>query len=137
MDFITDRTEADALLGNENGVYNYTDLNRVEQAVAAIAEQFPQLGISLSLETKSDWAPPEGFSVGTWNVESQMARYLENVTKIRGVFSWTIQLPSSMRKLNWQGANNIEKVLHTALERINGIKQSFRYSGEIFAGEEL
>ena len=37
MQFITDRTHADVLLGNEKGIYSYEDLNRVERAVAQLS----------------------------------------------------------------------------------------------------
>lgn len=134
---ITDRTEADVLLGNEKGIYRYTDLNRVESAVAVIAEEMVGLGISIDLPTKTDWSEPDLFSTSEWPVESQMARYLTNLEKIRAEMAVEITLPDSMDRLTWQSANNIEKMLETALTRINGIKQSYRYSGEIYAGEEL
>lgn len=137
MDLITDRTESDALLGNEKGVYSYTDLNRVEEAVRDIAEKITDLGFALVLQTKTDWAPPRNFSVSAWPVESQMLRYLRNVAEVKRVFLIETPLPDSMEKLDWIGANNIESVLITAFGRIEGIKQSYRYSGEIFAGEDI
>lgn len=137
MDLITDRTEADVLLGNEKGVYSYTDLNRVESSVAQISEEITALGYSLILQTKTDWGLPGDYSPSSWPVESQMKRYLKNVEDIRRTFVISTGIPKSMEKLDWNGANNIEKVLETAFERISGIKQSFRYSGEIYAGEGI
>lgn len=137
MDLITDRTESDALLGNEKGVYSYTDLNRVEEAVREIAENITELGFALKLQTKTDWGLPNNFSVSAWPVESQMGRYLQNVLEIRKIFIINTQLPESMQKLDWNVANNIEKILQTAFARIEGIKQSYRYSGEIYAGEDI
>lgn len=136
MEFITDRNEADVLMGTVKGVYQDTDLNRVETAVAEIAAQFRSLGISLELVVKTDWAPPEDFSLWTWVTESQMTRYLENVSAISRLFLVPINLPRSMSDLNWEGANNIEKIVKAAAERIAAIKQIYRYSGEIYAGEE-
>ena len=136
MDLVTDRTEADVLLENEKGAYGYTDLNRVETAVQAVAREFPSLGVGLSIITKTDWGAPGDFSAASWPVESQMTRYLANVEAIRALFFISVKLPSSMADLTWQGANNIESVLQTAMERIEGIKQSYRYSGEVYAGEE-
>lgn len=137
MDLIIDRTESDALLGKEKGVYSYTDLNRVESAVSQIAEQIAGLGYAIRLQTKTDWALPGNFSVENWPTESQMKRYLQNISEIRRVFLIPTQIPDTMEKLNWNGANNIEEVLQTAFFRIAGIKQSYRYSGEIYAGEEI
>lgn len=136
MNLITDRTESDALLGNEKGTYSYTDLNRVEQAVSQIADHFQSLGFAQNLQTKTDWGLPGNFSVSSWPTESQMERYLRNISEIRKAFFIGTPAPNSMENLNWNGANNIEKVLETAFERISGIKQTYRYSGEIFAGEE-
>lgn len=129
MDFVTDRTSA--------AVYGYEDLNRVETAVEVIGRECTAMGIGYSPTTKTDWAPPGDFTPQSWPVHSQMVRYLDNVTRINGLFFCVVPLPASMERLTWVSANNIEKVLKIALERIEGIKESYRYSGEIFAGEEL
>lgn len=132
MDFITDRTESDALLGNEKGVYSYTDLNRVETAVKQISEI-----MVLGLSTKTDWGLSDLFSVNEWPVESQMKRYLDNVESIRKYFRLSIPIPLTMERLTWQGANNIERILEKALVSAEGVKQTYRYSGEFYAGEEI
>ena len=137
MQLITDRTEADALLGNEKGLYGPVDLNRVESAVEDIAKQSVSMGYSLKIQTKTNWGLPGNFSASEWPVESQMKRYLQNVAKVKTIFLIPTQLPESMEKLDWNSANNIEKVLKTAFERIDGIKKSYRYSGEFYAGEDV
>lgn len=129
MDFITDRTS--------ESVYGYDDLNRVETAVEAIGRECETMGIGFHPVTKTDWALPGDFTSESWPVHSQMVRYLNNVTQINNLFSCAISLPASMERLSWVSANNIEKVLKIALGRFDGIKESYRYSGEVFAGEEL
>lgn len=129
MDFITDRTSA--------SVYGYEDLNRVETAVEIIGRECATMGIGYYPATKTDWALPGDFTPKSWPVSSQMVRYLDNVARINALFFCAVPLPESMERLNWIGANNIEKVLKIALERIDGIKESYRYSGEVFAGEEI
>lgn len=136
MELITDRTESDVLLGNKKGVYGIEDLNRVESAVRELVSLFSSLDINLSLDTKTDWALPGDFSISQWPVESQMNRYLENIAAIKNAFSLSVQLPASMNRLTWVYANNIEKILQQAFDRSWNIIQSFRYSGEFFAGEE-
>ena len=136
MEFITDRTEADVLMGTAKGIYQDADLNRVEAAVAEISAQFHSLGICLELVVKTDWLPPEDYSSENWVTDDQMTRYLENVSAIRGLFPVSVELPQSMSDLNWEGANNIEKILKAAVERISAIRQTYRYSGEFYAGEE-
>ena len=129
MDFITDRTSA--------SIYGYEDLNRVETAVEAIGRECATMGIEYYPVTKTDWALPGDFTPQSWPVHSQMVRYLDNVTRIKSLFPCAVPLPASMDRLNWISANNIEKVLKIAMEQIEGIKESYRYSGEVFAGEEL
>ena len=123
-------------MGTPKGVYQYTDLNRVEAAVEEIAAQFQSLGISLKLAVKKDWAPPEDFTSETWVTGNQMERYLQNVSAIHNLFPVAFDLPKAMSDLNWEGANSIEKTLKAAVDRIAAMKQSYRYSGEFYAGEE-
>lgn len=133
---ITDRTEADALLGNAKGVYGYADLNRVEEEVRRLDSFFPQLGLSPRLVTKTDWGLPGDFSTRTWPVRSQMERYLGNVKRLKGLFGVAIPLPDTMERLDVHGANAIEQVLVLSGGRLAGTLASFQYSGEVFAGEE-
>lgn len=82
------------------GAYNYSDLNRVERAVAEISED-----LGLGLITKTDWT--------MWDVPrvSDMTRYINNIKTIRDALGSSIAIPDSMAELTYSGANNIEKVL--------------------------
>jgi hypothetical protein len=85
------------------GAYNYSDLNRVETAVASLAEQ-----MGLTLRTKTDW------SLWIAPLQSGMERYLDNVKTLVNKYGETHDistfppLPDSMNHLTWEGANNIE-----------------------------
>lgn len=136
MDLITDRTDEDVTLGTKKGRYSYEDLNRVEGAVQELCSLARALGIP-SLETKTDWGLPGNFTRDTWPTESQMTRYLGNVQILCDSVMLDVTLPSSMRKLTADGANNIEIALESVYHRIVGILDTFKYSGEAFAGEEL
>jgi hypothetical protein len=87
------------------GAYNYSDLNRVERAVAEIAER-----AGLTLYTKTYWT--------VWDLptDTEMARYLDNVNAIKTHFGINIPLPVSMSNLTHEGANNIELILSRAYE---------------------
>ncbi len=90
------------------GAYNYTDLNRVEIAVAEISRL-----LGLNLATKTDW--------GLWDIpfKTDMDRYLGNVVAIRDACPGDSDfptIPDSMSGLDYRGANNIEKVLEIAYE---------------------
>lgn len=128
MELVTNRTSG--------ATYEYTDLNRVEGAVKQIESNFGDLGITKSFITKTDWKAPEDYSPAEWVTQKQMERYLKNIAAIKELFPNSIRIPASMENLTYTGANNIEKVLLIALQRIDGIKQTFQYSGEMYAGEE-
>ena len=105
------------------GAYNYSDLNRVEMAVSEISEL-----AGLNLETKTDWS--------RWDVptDRDMERYLENIQKIRNVCTIdeiAPDLPHRMAELNYETANNIEKILASAYE----IAMTMPRSGELYCGE--
>lgn len=92
------------------GAYNYSDLNRVERAVAEISD----LG-NLGLKTKTDWS--------AWDIPtaSEMNRYLGNIATIRSKYvdmSSVPLVPTSMNQLTYSGANNIETILNAAYEMI-------------------
>lgn len=106
MEFVTNRTASDALMGNEKGSYSYKDLNRVESAVAAISAY-----VGLQLRTKTNWA------LGDLIFRTDMDRYLQNLYSVRDRCAQLDKqyiekpLPGSMEDLTWEGANNIEKML--------------------------
>lgn len=92
------------------GAYNYSDLNRVERAVAEISDRK-----GLSLVTKTDW--------GMWDIPtvSEMSRYLNNIQQIRdtlGDAEGIPVLPASMNHLTYADANNIEIILELAYKTL-------------------
>ncbi len=90
------------------GAYNYSDLNRVERAVAEISDRD-----GLGLETKTDWK--------SWDqpTETDMRRYLGNIATIRSNLAGGVNVPavpSSMSNFTFEQANNIELILSAAYE---------------------
>ncbi len=132
MEFITDRTESDVLLKNEKGYYTTNDLNRVESNVATLQEMAKGIAVFVDLKTKTNWGDDSD-----WGNKMQMGRYLQNVKVISDACGIKTRLPLSMEKLNFYGANNIEKSLEMVYNKIVNITSTFNYSGEFFAGEEF
>lgn len=93
--------------GATKGAYNYSDLNRVERAVAEISDR-----ASLGLTTKTNWT--------MWDVptEAEMSRYLGNIVAIKNHFKIATALPSSMNNFTYVHANNIELILSAAYESL-------------------
>ena len=151
--------------GEMKGAYDASDLNRVESAVAYLAELLVLLPSELkeyaaskgvafdaffdvpydaavyTLTTKTDWgeldSPPP----------RQMARYIKNVKALRSALDYaTSDLPGSMDNLTIDGANAIEKALKGLDEAISAFNAKTKvnldntasvwsYSGEIYASE--
>lgn len=136
MELITNRTEADVLLENARGTYGYEDLNRVEAAVEQLCALVKQLDIHLDLTTKTDWELPGVFNVATWPTAEQMARYLDNVCALCDALDLKANLPETMAHLTFEGANKIENALLLVYNRVQGVLQTYQFSGEFYAGEE-
>lgn len=104
------------------GAYNYTDLNRVESAVAELSEY-----MGLGLITKTDW--------NNWDIPmtSDMNRYYGNVKTIINAFPDVgfPELPYNMQNLTYETANNIEIALQLAYEHLTNAVRC----GEIYCGE--
>ena len=151
--------------GEMKGAYDASDLNRVESAVAYLAELLVSLPIELkeyaaskgvafdaffdvpydaaayALTTKTDWDELDS------PTPEQMARYIENVRALRNALDYaTSDLPGSMDNLNIDGANAIEKALNgldvaisafDAKTKVNldNTASVWIYSGEIYASE--
>lgn len=99
------------------GAYNYTDINRVEAAVAEIA---PKYGLApTTVKNRTYWTIPtttiDGFNA---------TQYLKNVVDIRDAAIYATPslkmptLPTSMSRLTWDMANNIEETLHIAYDNV-------------------
>ena len=136
MNLITDRTQADVLLGREKGSYGAADLNRVEQAVAELARLAGAMDIQYDPVVKLDWGIPGVFSAEQWPTRAQMQRYLENVAGLCRAVEIAAALPPSMENLTWEGANQIEQAVELVYNHVQAVLQAFQFSGEYFAGEE-
>lgn len=98
------------------GAYNHTDMNRVEAAVAELAER-----LGLELTTKTDW------TVWDTPLDADLDRYLANVVAVRDACPGDIEfpiLPRSMTSLTCGGANRIEEVLKVVYEEVIGSDDS-------------
>ena len=114
------------------GAYNYTDLNRVGTALRYLADTLNGYGYDIRVTAKRDWTEHDAPTAG------QMARYLADVSAVRGAFAVPADMPDapqSAEKLDWQAANAIETILREIDILIKNIAASWFYSGELYAGE--
>ena len=120
-------------LGEMKGRYNHTDMNRVESAVEALSARFVEEGYLASpLTVKTDW--------NRWSCPTltDMERYLGNIERLRKlvpVYPTTPVTPTVKQKLDYNLANDIEKILVDLDDILTKIPQSVYRAGEIYSGE--
>ena len=150
MVLITDRTQADVEYAKSlhekglsgmtaeelaewtnglKGWYDYRDLNRVGEAMIYIRDRLKALGEVVNVQPRTDW------SLTDLPTHSAIAEYLSNVEKLRSVMPVPIETPVSGLLLNYEEANDIERILEFLEILIDKIEQAYLYSGEIYAGE--
>lgn len=114
------------------GAYNYTDLNRVGNAVTYVAGRLEDAGYYVPVSPKTDWIKSD---IPT---ESSMVRYLEDVETIRNtltVLPGTPEVPDDMEGLTYEEANDIERILLAVDALITNMINAYFYSNEINCGE--
>ena len=99
---IFDRTVDDLINDTDKAYIAYTDLNRVEEACKYLANIF---GVSISTKV---WDMDE------FRTESEMARMLDNINKLRAAYYTKISTPQTPVRITYDSiyqANDIEKIL--------------------------
>lgn len=115
-----------------NTYYNYSDLNRVEAKTAEVAELLTAQGYVTTVVVKTDW------SMTDFPTQTEMNRYLGNVKKCVNNFCQMpgVTLPDAMDRLDYIGANNIEKTLVGIEKLLEYMLAVMRYSGTFYSGNE-
>lgn len=114
------------------GAYNYTDMNRVESAVEYVANRLTEAGYIIIPVIKKNWAKTDKPTLADFN------RYMKNISDIRSAlatYETTPDAPTTERKLSFQAANDIEKILTDVDELISKMMSAYFYSGDLYSGE--
>jgi hypothetical protein len=115
------------------GMYTHNDFNRVESAVESIIFQLISVGYNIpKLTTKTDWTYTDTVR------DTDMERYYGNIAEIRNlvpVFPTTPKVPTVRDNLNYEKANDIEKILSDVHDLVTNMANSWQYAGDIFSGE--
>ena len=153
MNLITDRTAADVeryltlrnkgfanltqaekteWLSPMKGAYNYTDLNRVEDAVVYVAGRLRERGYRVDITAGKTW------TMTTLPTLSDMNAYLNNIKAIRSAFatlSTTPPAPSTIKGFTYKEANAIEQILIDVDQLLENMMSAWFFSGDLFSGE--
>lgn len=127
---ITNAEKAEWLAGLK-GAYNYTDLNRVGEAVAYVANVLNQSGRSVSPVAKRNWTVADVPTAG------QMNSFLNDLTLLKNNVSGVpYAVPSTMDNLDYQRANLIEQIILECYHVIMRERADFEICGIAICGVE-
>lgn len=118
-DLITDRTGP--------GSYDWRDYNRVQDAAAYLRDLLTAAGYAVETASMPVWSRAD---IPT---PAQLADYLDNVCRLRDALSLNLKLPRSMSRINWVGANDIEKALLDIEEFLITMPRIYKRAGSSIA----
>lgn len=113
----------------ERGGFNYTDANRIEIACNWLNNWYNERGCNLHIRGRYDWTRQDI----PWREDMDVL--LNDVLNTSTIIEFDIPMPSSLKLLNYQMSNNIEKML-VQLDKFRKMwEESLWYSSEIYCGE--
>lgn len=124
---ITDRTAQDVFTGTQKGLYNVSDIQRINSYIQYLSDV---LGLNLTVTE---------VSLGQALTRTQMQSIIDNVNAIRAVWYVASDTPITPIAVNWDyvKANNIEKILKVLDEFYQSVQIDKLYSGTFRAGHQI
>ena len=122
---MTSDEQAEWLAGMK-GAYNASDLNRVGTALNYLAGRLASIcGKSITWTAKTDWAVTDIITA------SQAEAYRKQVQSIRDALAYPAGTPDApeLGRLNYTGANDIERILKLCEDLIVNVAKAFRHTG--------
>lgn len=120
--------------GDMKGAYNASDLNRVGEVLNYLRDRLTEAGYLGG----NEFTARVNWSVGEIPTEAQFSAYLGAVEIVRSavtMFPETPQAPESMGGLDYQGANDIERILIDIRTVLHYMKAARYFTNELFSGE--
>lgn len=120
-------------LAGMKGTYDAIDMNRVAAAVSTLSGLLNAAGYKNEVSAQN-------FVEGEDSTDEKYSVYLSNVQTLRdaiAVRATTPELPAADAKLDYIGANNIEKILADLDELLGWMTYSRKYCGTFAAGQTI
>ena len=120
-------------LAGMKGAYGAIDMNRVAAAVSTLSGLLNAAGYKNEISAQN-------FVEGEDSTDEKYSVYLANVQTLRdaiAVRASTPELPAADAKLDFIGANNIEKILADIDELLGWMRYSQKYCGTFAAGQTI
>lgn len=127
-----ERAEWDA--GNMKGSYNASDLNRVGGALNYLRDMLAEAAYL----TGAEFTAKENWTSADIPTATDLSHYLGMVNTIRFAlarFATTPPTPSDVGSLDYQGANDIERILFDVDQLITNMLAARHYAGDLYSGE--
>ena len=116
------------------GCYNATDLNRVGAAMAYLAALIRSYGYSVTVSPVTTWKPGDEANQTDEFKAADAAAFLTDLSTLKAAFYGTTEIPSTLDRLTYQGANNIESLLLEIENYIARMVQTFVPCGAATCG---
>lgn len=121
--------EREEFLTDLKGSYNASDLNRVGRAVAYLAERLTGYGYVVPVTAKQDWKDTDKPTA------TELWAYIADVRAIKEAMASQYPAPDSINGLDYEAANNIERIMEDTEYLLNVLSNGWWMSGEIYSGE--
>ena len=132
LDLIFDRTAEDVAQGTDKGFYRYTDLNRVQNAVLTVRTRFVGMGYdAVPIPAFTAWAENDIPRYSRMDAYVRAVRSLDGMIPLPG----KPDLPATPDRLDYIGANAIEKFLTMLDDSADRIAGAWFYCDEVYGGE--
>lgn len=131
--WIYDRSSIDIAKRTKKAFFNYSDMNRLETNTKYLSDLLTEIGYSLPYTITKTWTLQD---IPKFSQLEKIRKYVEEVIKIIPLNNNTIVFPSTLNKMNYVVLNNLEKAMYVLTANIKSIKTTYKYSGEIYSGEE-
>lgn len=120
-------------LAGMKGAYDAIDMNRVAAAVSTLSGLLNAAGYKNEVSAQN-------FVEGEDSTDEKYSVYLANVQTLRDAIAVRVstpELPAADAKLDYIGANNIEKILADLDELFGWMTYSRKYCGTFAAGQTI
>lgn len=128
-ELIFDRTQQDLENKTKKSFYNYTDLNRIELWCKYISEILNSYSYPVNIITKTNYLR------NNLPNESDLERIRGNINTLQKAYFSFTQIPENLEYMNWQKANDIEKILYEIDNIIKYMENNFVYCGVARCGQ--
>jgi hypothetical protein len=132
---MTDAERSEWLAGNMKGAYNKDDLNRVGEALNYLRDRLTEanyITYQTNFTAKTNWTIT---SIPTADDLTYYLKCVSNIREAMAQFETTPHAPTDTGALDYEEANNIEKILIDVETLINNMLAARLYCGDVFAGE--